>query len=330
MINCVIMGVPNRSARTQKQSATYALPLSRMRHNTTAISEEERIVAESGSSQAPETREEADIDALLPNELKVEVLLRLPIQSIGRALCVSRAWRALRDEDYLLWRRVCTDEVFRELSPDETLADAYVSRVYGSWHDMFIKRPRIRLDGVFVSRNTYMRTGVSEWRREKPIHICVWFRYLRFLPGGKFVYRTSAYPLKQVVKSLNDSYQTGKSGHDVQHVGRYRFLPSSGLVQTAFRYQNSFGTEVRQKLRLRGTTPGSFNRLDIENIVTWDRERGASLPMLRVDDTEDGILGERREHKTAGSSPYVFVPFEEASTHVLNLGVDKLDYFVAG
>jgi hypothetical protein len=52
--------------------------------------------------------------------------------------------------------------------------------------------------------------------------------------------------------------------------------------------------------------------------------------MMRVDDSEDAILGERREHKTAGSSPYVFVPFEQASTHVLNLGIDKLDYFVAG
>ena len=291
--------------------------------DTTATS-----VSEKGNARAPERRE-ADIDALLPTELIVEVLLRLPVTSIGRAMCVSRAWSELRNEDYLLWKRICTDRVFRE-APQETLTDAHVSVVFGSWHDMFINRPRIRLDGVFVSRNTYVRTGVSEWRREKPIHICVWYRYLRFLPGGKFVYRTSAYPLKQVVKTLTDHHQTGKRGHDVQHVGRYRFLPNSGLVQTAFRYDNSNGTEVRSKLRLRGTTPGSFNRLDIENIVTWDRERDVSLPMMRVDDSEDAILGERREHKTAGSSPYVFVPFEQTMTHVLNLGIDKLDYFVAG
>ena len=285
-----------------------------------------------GSEGAPEAPE-ADIDALLPEELMVEVLLRLDVTSIGRALCVSRAWAALRDEDYLLWKRICTDRVFRE-APGETLTDAFAVEVYGGWRGMFINRPRIRLDGVFVSRNTYVRTGVSEWRREKPIHICVWYRYLLFLPGGKFVYRTSAHPLKSVIKTLNEHHQTrkhvGHVGHEVQHIGRYRFLPSSGLVQTAFRYSNSYGTEVRSKLRLRGTTPGSFNRLDIENIVSWDRERDVSLPMMRVDDSEDAILGERREHKTAGSSPYVFVPFEQASTHVLNLGIDKLDYFVAG
>lgn len=291
----------------------------------TTLYEEETAHVEQAERVAP-------IDALLPSELLVEVLLRLPLASIGRSLCVSRAWNGLDEEDFLLWKRVCL-KIFRE-APVETLQDVYAERVFGSWRRMFIDRPRVRLDGVFVSRNTYVRTGVSEWRREKPVHLCVYFRYLRFLPGGKFVYRTSPHPLKHVLKSLTENIQTtrpkGKNCQEVQHVGRYRFLPHLGFVQTAFRYENNFGTEVRSKLRLRGTTPGSFNRLDIENIVTWDRERDVTLPMLRLDDDHDSIPGQRRDHKTGDSSPYVFVPFEEAMTHVLNLGVDKLDYFVAG
>jgi hypothetical protein len=109
---------------------------------------------------------------------------------------------------------------------------------------------------------------------------------------------------------------------------------------------------------------------------------------MRLDEEENDILGERRDHKTSDTA-YVFVPFEQVSaqftsrhstprrhdattlthahrrsptltdahrrsptltdahrrsptltdahpprpqvnTHVLNLGVDKLDYFVAG
>jgi F-box protein 9 len=231
---------------------------------------------------------------------------------------VSRAWNALGREDFLLWKRVCR-RIFAE-EPPATLEDAYVIQLYGSWRNMFVQRPRVRLDGVYVSRNTYVRTGISEWRREKPVHLCVYYRYLRFIKGGKFVYRTSPYPLKQVVKSLIESKSIKSTGgrhqhqhqHETQHVGRYRFMPQSGVVQTAFRYQNSFGTEVRSKLRLRGTTPGAFNRLDIENIVTWDRDRDVTLPMLRLDEEENDILGERRDHKTSDTA-YVFVPFEQVS-----------------
>ena len=239
-----------------------------------------------------------------------------PTHSPTTRSCVSRGWNALGREDFLLWKRVCS-RIFAE-EPPATLEDAYMMQLYGSWRNMFLQRPRVRLDGVYVSRNTYVRTGISEWRREKPVHLCVYYRYLRFIKGGKFVCRTSPYPLKQVVKSLTESKSIKSTGgrhqhqHETQHVGRYRFVPQSGVVQTAFRYQNSFGTEVRSKLRLRGTTPGAFNRLDIENIVTWDRDRDVSLPMLRLDEEENDILGERRDHKTSDTA-YVFVPFEQVS-----------------
>lgn len=298
-----------------------------MKHDTASDCESDSSTSVVVEERNEEHRtRESLIDSLLPSELLVEIISRLSLESMGRALCVSRAWNALGDEDFLLWKRVCR-RIFRE-APSETLQDAFALRFYGSWKNMFIERPRVRLDGVYVSRNTYVRTGVSEWRREKPVHLCVYFRYLRFLPGGKFVYRTSPYPLKQVLRSLTDS-NNGKSKHDqdTRYIGRYRFLPQSSVVQTAFRYQNSFGTEVRSKLRLRGTTPGSFNRLDIENIVTWDRDRDVRLPMLRLDEEENEILGERRDHRTTDTA-YVFVPFEQASSHILNLGVDKLDYFV--
>lgn len=56
---------------------------------------------------------------------------------------------------------------------------------------MFLQRPHLRFDGLFVSRNTYIRTGITEWRIKNPVHMVCYFRYLRFLPDGRFLYRTS-------------------------------------------------------------------------------------------------------------------------------------------
>ncbi len=56
---------------------------------------------------------------------------------------------------------------------------------------MFLQRPHMRFDGLYVSRNTYIRTGLTEWRYKNPVHLVTYFRYLRFLPDGRFITRTS-------------------------------------------------------------------------------------------------------------------------------------------
>lgn len=56
---------------------------------------------------------------------------------------------------------------------------------------MFLQRPHLRFDGLYVSRNTYIRTGITEWRTRNPVHMVCYFRYIRFLSDGSFLYRTS-------------------------------------------------------------------------------------------------------------------------------------------
>ena len=56
---------------------------------------------------------------------------------------------------------------------------------------MFLQRPHMRFDGLYVSRNTYLRKGLTEWRYKNPVHLVTYFRYLRFLPDGGFITRTS-------------------------------------------------------------------------------------------------------------------------------------------
>lgn len=49
----------------------------------------------------------------------------------------------------------------------------------GSWKRMFLESPHLRFEGLYVSRNTYIRQGVSEWKREKTCHLVTYFRYFR-------------------------------------------------------------------------------------------------------------------------------------------------------
>jgi F-box protein 9 len=49
---------------------------------------------------------------------------------------------------------------------------------------MFLDSPHLRFDGLYVSRNTYIRQGVAEWKREKTCHLVTYFRYFRCAARG--------------------------------------------------------------------------------------------------------------------------------------------------
>jgi F-box protein 9 len=77
-------------------------------------------------------------------------------------------------------------------------------------------------------------------------------------------------------------------------------------VWTALRYTPTAATEIRCRLRLRSTTPGANNRLDIQAIVSWDREEGHALPATEIrPDEEAGEAAEQRQYDR-GLTPYVF------------------------
>lgn len=47
---------------------------------------------------------------------------------------------------------------------------------------MYLERPHLRFDGLYVSRNTYIRTGATEWRVKNPVHLVCYYRYFRWAP----------------------------------------------------------------------------------------------------------------------------------------------------
>lgn len=81
--------------------------------------------------------------------------------------------------------------------------------VYSSWRQMYLERPRLNLDGVYISKTTYAREGERSLDNfYKPWHLVEFYRYLRFLTNGTVLFLTSPDEPKIVVSKLKQSGTT--------------------------------------------------------------------------------------------------------------------------
>ncbi|KAF9611250.1 hypothetical protein IFM89_028320 [Coptis chinensis] len=257
------------------------------------------------------------IHRCLPDELLFEIFVRMTPHGLGRGACVCRKWRyTIRNP--VFWRTACL-KAWQASGPIENYKIVQ-SKYEWSWRKMWLLRPRVRTDGIYVSRNTYIHVGVAEWKITNPVHLVCYFRYMRFFPSGRFFYKNSSQIVKDVAKSMTfhaskaDSIPSRKREEaDSVFSGHYTLLQDE--VDAAFLYPGLHPTVLRLQLRLRGTMVGANNRMDIISLVTSKETHNPDVP----------AVSHRR-----GLNPFVFVPFEEVETSVLNLPVDKMDYYLPG
>ncbi|GMH31239.1 hypothetical protein Nepgr_033082 [Nepenthes gracilis] len=288
-----------------------------------------RPVAAFGSTSNKPSYDPALIHRVLPDELLHEIFARMTAYNLGRASCVCRKWRyTIRNP--VFWRNACLRAW--QLSGVVDNYRMLHSKYEGSWRKMWLSRPRVRTDGLYASRNTYIRAGVAEWKVTNPVHLVCYFRYIRFFPSGRFLYKNSSQKVKEVAKYMN--FRASK----VDCVYRGQYTLSDDKVEAALLYPGMRPTVLRIRLRLRGTTVGANNRMDLLSLVT------SGVDDSEANNHEEDMLGlvegwqdDETHHPDVpaishkrGLTPFIFVPFEEAETSVLNLSVDKMDYFVPG
>lgn len=64
--------------------------------------------------------------------------------------------------------------------------------LFKSWRAMFLQRPRVRFDGVYISKTTYIRQGEESLDGfYRAWHHVEYYRYLRFFPDGHVIMLTS-------------------------------------------------------------------------------------------------------------------------------------------
>ncbi|XP_043260971.1 F-box only protein 9 isoform X1 [Colletes gigas] len=75
---------------------------------------------------------------------------------------------------------------------------------YQSWREMYLQRPRLRYDGCYICKISYIREGENSFqdRFYRPWYLLEYFRYLRFFPEGKVLMLTSTDEPQNCVNSL--------------------------------------------------------------------------------------------------------------------------------
>jgi hypothetical protein len=56
-------------------------------------------------------------------------------------------------------------------------------------------------------------------------------------------------------------------------------MQGDGTVLLALRFDHTASTEIRMRCTLRSTVRGANNRLDVQSIVSWDREDRTAVPL---------------------------------------------------
>ncbi|XP_012215867.1 F-box only protein 9 isoform X1 [Linepithema humile] len=78
--------------------------------------------------------------------------------------------------------------------------------LYQSWRDMYLHRPRLRYNGCYISKTSYIRDGENNFqdRFYRPWHLVEYYRYFRFFPEGRVLMLTSTDEAQSCVNSLRN------------------------------------------------------------------------------------------------------------------------------
>ncbi|KAG7492960.1 hypothetical protein MATL_G00020970 [Megalops atlanticus] len=136
---------------------------------------------------------------VVSSELDLRALEQLSLVCRGFYIC-ARDPEIWRSACLKVWGRSCTKMV-----------------PFKSWREMFLERPRVRFDGVYISKTTYIRQGEESLDGfYRAWHQVEYYRYLRFFPDGQVMMLTTPEdPLITVprLRSRNSRVESVLFGH---------------------------------------------------------------------------------------------------------------------
>ncbi|XP_077285056.1 F-box only protein 9 [Arctopsyche grandis] len=142
-----------------------------------------KIVLKNGYMCVPAFDQKSTHISELPKELVMYILRwvvsgELDMVSLERFASVCRGFYVLaRDSE--IWRLACVKTWGINCGTLE-------SNKCKTWRQMYVERPRLRINGCYISVTTYMRPGENSFQDQfyRPWHFIKYFRYLRFFPDG--------------------------------------------------------------------------------------------------------------------------------------------------
>ncbi|CAN6647343.1 hypothetical protein TRVA0_022S01200 [Trichomonascus vanleenenianus] len=174
----------------------------------------------------------------LPSEILAHILTIMALKDIASFVQMTLTCRKMAYVGYKsssIWRALCLREYPKQHYTEDAIEDlggdrddaAICERFWKhNWRKMYLERPRVWLNGIYVSTSTYTRQGVGEtWNA--PIHMVTYYRYLRFFEDGTCLSLLSVAEPHEVVPIFNHYLVTHRDT-----IRRYRPSGNSGAIVT--------------------------------------------------------------------------------------------------
>ncbi|KAI9595042.1 hypothetical protein BDF19DRAFT_443268 [Syncephalis fuscata] len=216
----------------------------------------------------------------LPKEILlriVQCLGLLEVRALMRFSQVARlplvlvydpsVWRLLCERNYM---ETGSEIELRQLSLTASkakLQQELEEDYYNDWHLMYIDRPRVRVDGVYISTCFYIREGLSENTYYQPVHLVTYYRYLRFFRDGSCIARLTSDEPAQVVRGLR--LDTTKAMD--MAFGHWTLNEDSLRIEVASRQRPTI--IFHMQLGLRSSSRGRHNKLNWSKYISIDTTR---------------------------------------------------------
>lgn len=182
----------------------------------------------------------------LPREMLVHIFRfivgqELDLSSLESAGLVCRGFFLL-SRDQSLWRRICFSTWGKETLPwtpkklNEQIFEDSGDREVVDWRQMYLERPRVNFDGVYISRTRYIRQGDTGFQdvTYRPFHVIRYYRYLRFFPDKRVLVLTTNEEPDKIVPIFRHALHAKQFSSELSILeGTYEFTGPNKLYITA-------------------------------------------------------------------------------------------------
>lgn len=178
----------------------------------------------------------------LPHELIVQIFRyvvgqELDLASLELAGMVCRGFYLL-SRDQSLWRSICYStwgqEDVSKWKSHLTLSNQNSNQV--DWRRVFLERPRVNYDGVYISRTKYIRQGDVGFQdiTYRPFHVIRYYRYLRFFPDKRVLILTTNEEPDRIIPIFRHALDSKQFSSELSILeGTFEFVGANQLVIVA-------------------------------------------------------------------------------------------------
>ncbi len=204
----------------------------------------------------------------LPLQILIKILswcAAFDINSVQKiALCCSNFGSLIRNES--IWKFMVEKTCETSLN---------VLDYNNSWFLMWLKKPRIRKDGVYISKVVYKRTGLADTTTRlanlTTVHIVTYYRYFRFMNHSNVcLISTTAMEPKNVIAKLN----VGSKLDDLSS-GTYIWI-DEGRILVEWKNKSNPSLILSARLNVGFSAPGLANKLSWIDFTSYNRNDAVS------------------------------------------------------